>query len=153
MPRPIQILLEFVVGVGLMLLVCVWGISKYNAYQQSANELSKNGDEVTAQLLESNYTMYEGTEISGSEAVNFIIRNMGKTFGCIVTTNKGTQTYGAKLTSTDGIYALEGTEGAGTVTGAKNISSNDYINPTADFACKVLRDKNNTIIGMQFTQK
>lgn len=112
-----------------------------------AGKISK----LNSELTESDKTMYDGMDISGSEVLNVINKFKNEQLGIIVTTKKSTTYYGYILTNTDLVYEL-GSKSSASLKEAKRIDSNTYVNSNAQFASTVLRDRNNVIVGLQFVQ-
>lgn len=110
-----------------------------------AGQISK----LNAEFNESDKVMYDGLEVSGSEVVNVINKFKNSNISIMVSTNKKTTYY---------IYTMtEGKNGIGTVSTAsvKDAQKSDhvsYINPNAQFMGEIIRDINNTIIGISFLQ-
>lgn len=110
-----------------------------------ANQISKLNNE----FLENDKVIYDATEVSGSEVINVIRKFRNETIGIVVTTKKQTTSYH---------YAVDEVTGKLTKTSnneykvGKTITAGDYINPTARFTGKIIRDSNSTIVGIKFVQ-
>ncbi|MGN0481824.1 MAG: hypothetical protein ACI4EV_09655 [Lachnospiraceae bacterium] len=110
-----------------------------------AGQISK----LNAEFLENDKVIYDATEVSGSEVINAIRKFKNEAMGITVTTKKSTTSYN---------YVID--EDKGTITDSDvkeynaGTTANDskFINPTARFMGKVIRDINGTIIGIKFTQ-
>ena len=94
--------------------------------------------------------MYDGTEVSGSEVLNVIRRFQNEVCGVYVTTNKSSTFYGYAFDLSSG--NLTG-EVDNTYKLARVETNKEYINPNARFLGNVIRDINNTITGIEFTQQ
>ena len=94
--------------------------------------------------------IYDGLKASGSEVVNVINKFKNEAISIQVTTKKGTTFYNYTL-SNDGT-ALGGSGGA-SIKQAQEVTSATYINPNEQFLGVVVRDVNNTIIGIAFYQQ
>ena len=111
-----------------------------------AGQISK----LNAEFNESDKMMYDGITVSGSEVLNVISKYSREEMGIRVKTCKSTVCYGMQLNS-DGSN-LTGSSSA-SVKEAQDIASVSYINPNGQFAGEVLRDSNQTIIGISFVQE
>lgn len=115
----------------------------------STGQISK----LNAEFQESDKVMYDGMSVSGSEVINVINKFKNDTMGIIVTTKSGTTTNYIFNVSADGDHYKLGAVTSSNTKNAQKVESANYINPNAQFACVILRDANNAIIGMHFTQK
>lgn len=110
-----------------------------------ANQISKLNNE----FLENDKVIYDATEVSGSEVINVIRKFRNETMGVIVTTKKQTTSYHYSVDESTGkLSKSANTE----YKAGKAVTDNDYINPTARFTGKIIRDANQTIVGIKFTQ-
>lgn len=119
--------------------------------RDSATVVVGKTTKLNSELSESDKTMYDGMEVSGSEVINVINKFKNEELGLIVTTKKSTTYYGYTLNSADSVYSL-GNKVSSSIKAAKQITSDTYINSSAQFSCTVLRDKNDVIVGLQFVQ-
>lgn len=121
---------------------------------REARDTAANGagqiSKLNAEFNESDKMMYDGLGVSGSEVVNVINKFKNEALSVKVSTKKGTFYYNHGLSS-DGA-ALGGAGGASIKDAQKSTSSN-YINPNAQFSGSIIRDVNNTIIGIAFVQE
>lgn len=105
----------------------------------SANNLS----EFAAELSESNITMYDGLEVTGSDVVNFIKKHLG----------------GYTATQTSPMYVYVKTEAENTyynsadIINIQNFTHLKYIKPIGKFTGEIVRDANDMIIGIKFIQQ
>lgn len=107
---------------------------------ESANKLNEFSNE----LSESDITMYDGLEVTGSDVVNFIKKELGKygeseiaPFYVYVKTTIAESTYQNDLNFKN----------------MQNFTDPLYIKPISKFTGEVVRDGNNVIIGIRFMQK
>ncbi len=116
----------------------------------TATNGAKQINEVNGEFAENNKTIYDGASVSGSEVINLIRKFKNDDIGIIVKTNKSTNQYGNNIdistgeminTITTKTYYLD----------TPNTSSS-YINPSAVFLGSVIRDGNNVITAISFTQ-
>lgn len=112
-----------------------------------AGEISK----LNAEFEESDKVMYDGLSVSGSEVVNVINKFRNEEICIRVKTKKGTFQYNYTISGNEDSPSLGGASGT-SVKDAQKTTSNNYINPNAQFQGSIIRDINNTIIGLSFQQ-
>lgn len=138
----------------IVLVVISLGFLILRQGQDTAKNAVNKIDNMNSQLAESDYTMYDGLEISGSEVANTIRKFKHDYIAIKVITGRDTSgTW----------YIHDGTESDGTVVvGAEKIfdlssatdpSASTYINPTGRFLGSVMRDDNGSVSAIIFTQK
>lgn len=140
-----------ILAAGVIITCIVIGLGFYIA--REARDTAANGagqiSKLNAEFNESDKVMYDGLEVSGSEVVNVINKFKNNNISIRVATKKCLMSY---------IYSLNldgsalGAKSAADVKDAQKTSSITYINPNAQFMGEILRDINNTIIGIAFTQ-
>lgn len=111
------------------------------------NQISK----LNAEFNESDKVMYDGLDVPGSEVLNSINKFKNEELSIIVETKKSVVHYGHSINNANDAYSL-GVSISSNVIDAKNIKSASYINQNALFNGEIIRDINNTIIGIKFTQ-
>ncbi|WP_343208976.1 hypothetical protein [Anaerolentibacter hominis] len=104
---------------------------------------------LNAEFNESDKLIYDGMTVSGSEVVNAINKFKNEEIGVKVTTHKSTVHYIRTLGQDN--QTISGKSSA-SVKDAQAVANEHYINPNARFLGEVLRDKNDTIIGLFFQQ-
>lgn len=121
---------------------------------REARDTAANGagqiSKLNAEFNESDKMMYDGLGVSGSEVVNVINKFKNEPLSIKVSTKKGTFYYNHGL-GNDG--ASLGASGGASVKEAQKSTSNNYINPNGQFTGSIIRDVNNTIIGISFAQE
>jgi hypothetical protein len=95
-------------------------------------------------------TMYDNTEVSGSEVINVIRKFSDEMIGVKVQTKKNTSSYIYQFNDGDGTLKSPSSLDYKT---AQNVTGNNYINPTGRFLGSVVRDANGTITGLSFVQQ
>jgi hypothetical protein len=110
-----------------------------------AGQISK----LNAEFNESDKVMYDGLNVSGSEVVNVINKFKNGDIAIQVNTKK-CSTYYVNILD-DKQTVINGSSSASVKT-AQNSLSSVYINPNAQFQGSIIRDVNNTIIGIIFAQ-
>lgn len=103
---------------------------------------------INAEFLESDKTIYEGAKVSGSEVINVIKRFSGKNIAIKVKTNKSVKCYGNTVDETTGTL----TGGGSSIADVYSEDNAAYINPSAVFRGSIIRDANDTITAIAFTQ-
>lgn len=110
-----------------------------------AGQISK----LNAEFLENDKIIYDATEVSGSEVINAIRKFKNESMGIMVVTKKSTTQYNYTVDEDSGTLTESTYKEYNSGTGAE---SSEFINPTARFTGKVIRDINGTITGIKFTQ-
>lgn len=108
---------------------------------------------MNSQIAESDITIYDEQEVSGSEVVNVIRKNKDTYLGVLVKTGKNTTGtwYGYSGSISGGTVSLSGVSSV-SLSNAMDETSNQYINPNGRFAGKVYRDENGAAVAISFTQ-
>ena len=137
---------------GTIITCVIIGLGFYIA--REARDTAANGagqiSKLNAEFNESDKVIYDGLRVSGSEVINVINKYKNETLSIKVATKKSVVYYNYGLSSDE--TAL-GSEGGASVKLAQDRTSNTYINPNEQFLGMVLRDANNTIIGISFLQQ
>lgn len=117
-----------------------------------AGQISK----LNAEFNESDKVMYDGLKVSGSEVINVINKFRNNTLAIKVVTKRNTNFYNYKIDTNgspaDDTNSALGSRSQTDVKDAQSPESIHYINPNAQFIGDVVRDVNNVIIGIIFTQ-
>lgn len=137
-------------SIAMTLIMLTIGFYVTNASASTATNTTAKINKLNNDLSESDKTMYNGNEIQGSEVVNVINKFKSDGISIKVITKKSTTYYNRFLTGTDSEL---GTESTASIRDALKITSDNYINQNAMFLGEVLRDTNNTIIGIKFVQQ
>lgn len=138
-------------GAGIVMTLVIISLAYYvtNVSAATITNGTAKINNMSIQLQESDKTMYEGIDIQGSEVINIINKFKAEDLSVKVITKKSAIYYNRILTSSD---TELGTASNASIRDAQNLSSSSYINQNAMFSCEVMRDKNNAIIGLRFTQ-
>lgn len=136
----------FILSAGIVITCTVISIGFYFARESSAlsSASAENLSEFSTELYERNITMYDGLEVSGSDVINFIKRNLGD-YG---STEISPLYVYVKTLSSENTYV-----NGGKVTNIQNFTDTMYIKPIGKFVGKLDRDENRVIIGIKFIQK
>ncbi|MBR3772745.1 MAG: hypothetical protein IKL07_10810 [Clostridium sp.] len=117
-----------------------------------AGQISK----LNAEFNESDKVMYDGMMVSGSEVVNVINKFRNNMLSITVHTKLSDISYNYHLKKVDnGTSEADwrlGDESASKGYTAMELDNAGYINPNAQFRGEVIRDRNQVIIGIVFTQ-
>ena len=137
---------------GTIITCVIIGLGFYIA--REARDTAANGagqiSKLNAEFNESDKVIYDGLMVSGSEVVNVINKFKNDAISIKVITKKGTSFYNYGLNNGESEL---GNEGGASVKEAQDSTSNTYINPNEQFLGTVIRDVNNTIIGISFFQQ
>lgn len=140
-----------ILAAGVIITCVVVGLGFYIA--REAKDTATNGaGQIT--LLNSEFsnndkTIYDGITVSGSEVLNAIKKFKDEEISVKVVTSKSTTYYNYSLDSSGQNIENKSTS---SVTDAKKAASKNYINPNGKFEGEVIRDSNDYIIGICFTQ-
>ena len=137
---------------GIIITCIIISLGFYIAREASDTASSGTGqiNELQAEFADTSKTMYENTEVSGSEVINVIRKFSDEMIGIKVQTKKNTSYYIYQFSDTDG--SLKNTSSLD-YKSAQNVTSSNYINPTGRFLGTVVRDANGTITGLSFVQQ
>ncbi|MBO5245910.1 MAG: hypothetical protein J6B28_01470 [Eubacterium sp.] len=137
---------------GIIITCIIISLGFYIAREASDTASSGTGqiNELQAEFADTSKTMYENTEVSGSEVINVIRKFSDEMIGVKVQTKKQTSYYIYQFSDVDGSL-----KGAATLdyTSAQVPTNGNYINPTGRFLGAVVRDANGTITGLSFVQQ
>ncbi len=147
MDKPIAEVIFGIAVVVLAAIVIIWGATQVRGNIEKADKASAQMDTATETLLESEYTIYEASEKTGSSVINLISRHEQEGTKICIEVDNGSGSY------TQYCYNKDLTAKADAkVVNAKNKSDlTTYINPKAPFLGHVVRDEaTGAIIGLQF---
>ena len=136
------LLLAFSLGITCLLIVYFkrvvdTGFDTSNTAVEKLNEFNK-------ELSESDLTMYDGLEVTGSDIVNLIKKQLGS-YGIAETTPLYVY---VKTSNAENTY-----QNGASIVSIQDFSSTQYVKPVAKFSCNIVRDLNDVIIGITFKQK
>lgn len=137
---------------GTIITCVIVGLGFYIA--REARDTAANGAgqiaRLNAEFNESDKVIYDGLKVSGSEVINVVNKFKNELLSVEVKTKKGSSSYNHTLNK-DRTALSEG-KGA-SIKAAQDRASENYINPNGQFLGSVVRDSNNTIIGIYFVQE
>lgn len=137
---------------GIIITCIIISLGFYIAREASDTASSGTGQihQLQAEFADTSKTMYENTEVSGSEVINVIRKFSDEMIGIKVQTKKNTSFYIYQFNESDGSLGAVSTND---VKRAQTPSNASYINPTGRFLGAVVRDANGTITGLSFVQQ
>lgn len=131
-------------GLGLTCLLIIYFKRVADTGFETSNTAVEALDEFNSNLSESDLTMYDGLNVKGSDAVNFIKKHLG---GYSATEVAPMYVY-VKTSTAETLY-----KNGGALPDIQDFSSLLYIKPIATFICSIVRDANEVIIGISFQQR
>lgn len=142
-----------ILAAGTIITCVIIGLGFFIAREakDTANAGAGQISRLNAEFSESDKVMYDGMQVSGSEVINVINRFKEEEIGIKVQNKKNIVTY-YNFTLGSGDKTLGG-KSSNTVDAARNMKDEKYINPNGQFIGSVLRDENNTILGISFVQR
>lgn len=151
MSEPSSNFLAICAAIILMLLVISAAFIMYRNNKENMNTATERTNQMTNEMEESEWTQYEGQQITGSEVIS-VIKHM-KTMGTFVSVDNGNgeifyiytdASLGTEQTSAEFGEALHK---------AKTRGSAEYINPNTKFLGEIVRDDvTESILGLKFTK-
>jgi hypothetical protein len=137
---------------GIIITCIIISLGFYIAREASDTASSGTGqiNELQAEFSDMSKTIYDNTEVSGSEVINVIRKFSDEMLGVRVETKKNTSYYIYQFNDADG--SLKSPSALDYKT-AQNVTNSNYINPTGRFLGSVVRDENGTITGLAFVQQ
>ncbi|MGB8455265.1 MAG: hypothetical protein WCD89_23405 [Anaerocolumna sp.] len=141
-----------ILAAGVIITCLVVGIGFYISREASAAATNGIGQisRMNKEVAESDKVMYDGLDVTGSEVINAINKYKSEDISVKVQTKKSIVYYNRLLTDDDKEL---GNESSASVKNTQTITSNYYINQKAQFTGEILRDVNDTIIGISFVQQ
>ena len=146
--------LKLIAGIGLVLVVIGVVVGIVMFAKGKANELTNEIAKTTDSLLESKFTQYDGENITGANVLNLIKTTYSEDNEVyILVKNKSNSTgvyycYKADLTK---FTAAE--QSAAIKKAQSKADTRCYITPSGKFSGEVVRNSNDTIVGLIFTQE
>ncbi|MFB5678800.1 ABC transporter permease [Paenibacillus terreus] len=125
-------------GLFLAIALITLSVTLFGTAQEGAKQAQTEFSSIQTELSGQSYAGYDNTIVTGSQVVN-AIRKFGnkETFTIKVTTKKNTG--GTTYTK-------------GSVGGTTDVTSNEYVNPSGQFKSVIVRDVNNVVTGIEFSQ-
>lgn len=136
----------FILAAGAVITCLVLSVGFLFARESKALSASSSGklDDFATDLYENDLTMYDGLEVTGSDVVNFIKKQLGE----------------YSVTETAPVYAYVKTSKAenryqngSSIKNIQDFTHVNYINPLGKYSGFVIRDDNKVIVGVKFIEK
>ncbi len=115
--------------------------------------------QISSDIEETEFTIYEDQEVSGSEVVNVVRKYDEERVGIFVATGKDPNGSwyiedidGTNFSSDDFVGEIS-SSGGNSISELIDTSNDEYVNPNGRFLGKVIRNENDSIIGLAFTQQ
>ena len=140
-----------ILAAGTIITCVVISLSFFIAREakNTANNGANQINQLNAEFMESDKTIYDGVTVSGSEVINVIKKFANDKLSISVKTNRGTTYYGYCINETNGDIT---TESNSDIKNAYEVGHSNYINPYGRFMGKIVRDANNVITAIVFEQ-
>ena len=141
-----------ILAAGVIITCLVVGIGFYISREASAAATNGTGQisRMNKEVAESDKVMYDGLDVTGSEVINAINKYKSEDISVKVQTKKSIVYYNRLLSDDD---KQLGNASSASVKDTQQITSSYYINQKAQFNGEILRDVNDTIIGISFVQQ
>lgn len=141
-----------ILAAGVIITCLVVGLGFYISREASAAATNGTGQisRMNKEVMDSDKVMYDGLDVTGSEVINAINKYKNEDIAIKVKTKKSTVYYNRILNNEDKEL---GKKSDASVKDAQTITSVYYINQRAQFTGQILRDANDTIIGIYFEQQ
>ncbi|WP_066497525.1 hypothetical protein [Abyssisolibacter fermentans] len=144
-----------IIGASIAITMVIVSVGFYilRQGQDAARNTSEKISNMNTQIAESDYTMYDGLDISGSEVVNVLNKFKNQYIGIRVETGKkSTGTWYIYDVTIDDDTANVGKKSTNKISNVIDETKNEYINPNGRFTGKVYRDENGAISALEFIQ-
>lgn len=126
-----------------------FGIYYLKQGKEAGNAAGKSISNVQAELSDADVNIYDGVTITGSEVINVAKKFEEESLAIKVITKKSTAFYGYSLSGTNELQ----TSNVSSISKMQDLSSPLYVNPTGNFNGSLLKDANDVITGICFTQQ
>lgn len=150
------------VGAGLFLTIALITlvVALFISAQDATKSAQSNFSSIQQELDQTQFTVYDNTTVSGSQVINALRKFQDKgEFGVQVKTGKNTTGawYFKTVDTTSpvgspGYGSIIGNATTGTLANALDESKADYVNPSGKFKAQIVKDNNNVIRGILFSQ-
>lgn len=140
-----------VIGVSVALVVgaAIFGINYTKQGKAVSAADGKHLANIQAELSDAEFDAYDGVTITGSEVVNVVKRFEDNEVAVKVVTKKSTAFYGYSLDANNELQ----TTNVSSASKMQDLSSPLYVNPSGSFVGSILKDANDVVTGICFTQQ
>ena len=156
---PLSEILVIIGSVVVALLLVMWGISTWRTSKSTGDKVQGEVSNLGVMINEEQFTDIEGKNVSGNEVVSDI-RSWKNNALCVkvVTKTQASGTYYnfKNYNASTGLRSNQKRttqENSTLISDATNSLKPNYINPNGQFLTEVVRDNNQTIIAVVFTQQ
>lgn len=146
--------IKWAAGIVITLAIISIAFIVFNMAKDGTMAGVKKIEAMNTQISESDLTIYDDSEVSGSEVVNVVKKYQETYLAISVKTGKnpGGAWYGYSATLSSDSASM-GAKSSEDLSDAIDETKNKYINPNGRFKGKIFRDENNAIIAIVFEQK
>lgn len=144
-------MVALVVGFILVCIIALWLVAYVKEKKEDLNSADAKSDKAIASMADFDLTAYNGTTVRGDALVELIDE---------MNDNKTELAIGVKTTAVAAATfynytyaAASNTLTASTTYTAPSKAATTFINPTANFLGDIVRNTNNEIVGITFTQQ
>lgn len=156
---PLSEILVIIGSVVVALLLVMWGISTWRTSKSTGDKVQGEISNLGVMINEEQFTDIEGKNVSGNEVVSDI-RSWKNNALCVkvVTKTQASGTYYnfKNYNASTGLRSNQKRttqENSTLISDATNSLKPNYINPNGQFLTEIVRDNNQTIIAVVFTQQ
>jgi len=144
----------FAATIVVICVLCALGFKMANEGKSAVTSGTKKYNEMASKQMSSDVSVYDNSTVLGNELIRLINTTVADSeYLCISVINAGgTTNYNCTLTSATQGAATIGAAGTGILKPRDTRGDVGYINPDAQFNCALLKDADNNVVCMQFTQ-
>ena len=145
--------ISFGTGLIVTLLLISIMLAVFGVARLMVSKGEKKMDNMNASLSEADYTEYENQTVRGSKVQTIVKQYATYDVSIKVVTgavSAGT-VYNYKLGSNNQLGSAV-SDNSTLISGVSDVSASNYINPNANFKCTLVRDSNDAVTQMVFTQ-
>ena len=139
------------IGVAVALIVgaAIFGINYMKQGKSVGTAGGKQMANIQAELSDAEFDAYDGVTVTGSEVINVVKKFEDDDVAVKVITKKTTAFYGYSLDASNELQ----TTNVSSASKMQELSSPLYVNPSGSFVGSILKDTNDVITGICFTQQ
>lgn len=129
--------ISFGAGLAICIGIVTFGLIVYNVVSPMLNTSVKKASSISQRITDSSYTQYDDADKQGSEVIGAINSQASADLYVLVKTNSNNS--GKKYSTT-----------AYNITDKNDIN---YVEPTAPFHATIIKNDNDTVVGITFIQQ
>lgn len=145
--------LMIIAEIAAVMLVIVFGFFAVKFAIDKGKGIVNEAGETIDTTLETKYTMYDGEIISGSNVVNVISTTFSSSDNVYILVKTKENPSGVYYVCDSDCERLDSDAERTLVRNSKTKTSANYITPTGKFYGEVMRNDNEAIVGIVFTQE